>query len=156
MSVVGFPAPQKNPTKRLDEIDLTNTADLGKPYIDVNSPLDCKPPRVEVYETREQMKESEKNDFSRYQDTSPAAKLLQSAASLIDGDRHKQHGDRHENFGTIAAYWTVLFGIDIQAWQVARAFELAKIARDVNGSANEDNAVDAAAYSALSWELRKK
>lgn len=156
MSIVDFPTQPKIPSKRLDEIELANTPDLGKPYIDVNDPLDCKPPKVEVYETRSQMRAAEKNDFSRYQDTSPAAKLLQSAASLIDGDRHNQHGDRHENFGTIAAYWTVLFGIDIQAWQVARAFELAKIARDVNGTANEDNAVDAAAYSALSWELRRK
>ena len=86
---------------------------------------------------------------------SPAAQTLYKAALLIDGDRNTQHGDRHVNFGTIATFWTVLFGIDIKPWQVARAIELAKIARDINGEPNPDNATDAAAYSALSWELRK-
>lgn len=133
MNVLGFPAPPKEPAKRLDEINWN--MELGKPYGYINGSPGT-------------------NDLARYKDGSPAAKILHEAASLIDGERHKQHGDRHENLGTIAAYWTVLFGIDVQAWQVARAFELAKIARDVNGTANEDNARDAAAYSALSWELR--
>ena len=49
---------------------------------------------------------------------SQAAQGLYKAALLIDGDRHNQHGDRHVNFGTIATFWTVLFGVPIEPWKV--------------------------------------
>jgi hypothetical protein len=84
-----------------------------------------------------------------------AVRILARAAELVGGDRNRQHGDPHENFGLIARYWSVLFGIEIPAWKVARAMELVKIARDQSGEPNDDNAVDGAGYSALAGTLRK-
>ena len=85
---------------------------------------------------------------------SPTAVMLEDGAKLVDGDRAKQHGDLHQLHALIARYWEILFDIPIPAWKVARAMELVKIARDMNGEANADNALDGAVYSAMSWELR--
>lgn len=135
MAVVGFPAPQ-NPTKRLDEIDWNK--DLGKPYIDLNAPLDSKPPT---------------NDLARYKEGSPATEILKKASGLIDGERNVQHGDRKECHTLIARLWTAYLGVQIQPTEVACMMALLKIARTKSGSFNGDCYVDGAGYMALAGEL---
>ena len=88
-------------------MDLTNTPDLGKPYIDINAPLDCRPPsEVHIFETREQLKDFEQhreeaiNDLARYKD------------DKINPSHYKHHGieciemTRHMGFreGNIVKY----------------------------------------------------
>ena len=92
--------------------------------------------------------------ISHFPKKSQTALMLEDGAKLVDGDRNKQHGARHQNFSLIAKFWEVLFDIPIPAWKVARAMELVKISRDMNGSPSPDNALDGAVYSAMSWELR--
>ena len=84
---------------------------------------------------------------------SPAAKICDKAANLIDGERDKQHGERAENFGTIADLWTAYTGMEIKPHQVAWMMVLMKAARETNGTHNVDNAIDACGYAALAGEL---
>jgi hypothetical protein len=158
--VIEFPTADILQLKRLDEIDWDKSQEwdmeLGKPhgvvgdngYRDINGPT---PEYPEGVLTRAQ--EGETNDLARYKDASPAAITLAKAISLIDGDRDKQHGDRHENFGMIAALWSTYLGKEIKPHQVAWCMVLMKAARESNGTHSLDNAIDAAGYAALAGEL---
>ena len=78
--------------------------------------------------------------------------ILETAAELINGDRERDYGTPAENFGRIAAGWSVILDQDVSAEQVALCMAWLKIARLVNGP-HEDSYVDAAAYMALAGEL---
>src|SRR5712671_4585351 len=69
---------------------------------------------------------------------SPAAKILQTASDLIDGDRDKQHGDRLVCHQTIAALWGVYLGLTLTAKDVALMMALLKIARTKTGTHTPD------------------
>ena len=78
--------------------------------------------------------------------------ILETAATLINGDRERDYGTPAENFGRIAAGWSVILDQDVSAEQVALCMAWLKVARLVNGP-HEDSYVDAAAYMALAGEL---
>ena len=78
--------------------------------------------------------------------------ILETAAELINGDRERDYGTPAENFGRIAAGWSVILDKDVSAEQVALCMAWLKIARLVNGP-HEDSYIDAAAYMALAGEL---
>ena len=78
--------------------------------------------------------------------------VLEMAAELINGDRELDYGTPEENFGRIAAGWSVILEKDVSAEQVALCMAWLKIARLVNGP-HGDSYVDAAAYMALAGEL---
>jgi hypothetical protein len=156
--VIEFPTADILQLKRLDEIDWDKSQEwdmeLGKPhgvvgdngYRDINGEIDTAPNLSAIARM-------ETNDLARYKDASPAAITLAKAISLIDGDRDKQHGDRHENFGMIAALWSTYLGKEIKPHQVAWCMVLMKAARESNGTHSLDNAIDAAGYAALAGEL---
>jgi hypothetical protein len=143
MTLIDFPTPKEPWIKPKTLADFPWDKELGKPYGDINGGVItiANPPEQEV------------NDLARYKDASPAAVSLAKAISLIDGDRDKQHGDRHENFGMIAALWSTFLGHDIKPHQVAWCMVLMKAARESNGAHSLDNAIDAAGYAALAGEL---
>jgi hypothetical protein len=140
MTLIDFPAKQPELQKRLDEVangwPIHASEDLGKPY-------GFNPENVQ----------QNVNDLARYKDASPAAVSLAKAISLIDGERDKQHGDRKENFGMIAALWSAYLGHEIKPHQVCWCMVLMKAARESNGTHSLDNAIDAAGYAALAGEL---
>ena len=78
--------------------------------------------------------------------------ILETAATLINGDRERDYGTPGENFNRIAAGWSVILSQDISAEQVALCMAWLKLARLVNGP-HLDSYVDAAAYMALAGEL---
>ena len=78
--------------------------------------------------------------------------ILETAATLINGDRARDYGSPKENFKRIADGWAVILQADVSAEQVALCMAWLKIARLVNGP-HEDSYVDAAAYMALAGEL---
>lgn len=78
--------------------------------------------------------------------------ILETAATLINGDRERDYGDAAVNLGRIATGWAVILDQDVSAEQVALCMAWLKIARLVNGP-HEDSYVDAAAYMALAGEL---
>ena len=79
--------------------------------------------------------------------------ILETAAELISGgERERNYGTPADNFGRIAAGWSVILEKDVSAEQVALCMAWLKIARLVNGP-HEDSYIDAAAYMALAGEL---
>ena len=83
---------------------------------------------------------------------SKAAQICDSAAKLIDGEKHKEHGDRKETFTRAASMWSAYLGAKVEPHDVAWMMVLLKISREGNGS-NPDNYLDAVGYAAIAGEL---
>ena len=79
--------------------------------------------------------------------------ILSAASQAITVDRAATHGEAENTFALIAAYWSVLFGIDITAAQVAQAMVLFKVARMKANPGHADNYTDAVGYAAIAGEL---
>ena len=75
--------------------------------------------------------------------------ILKEAASLVSGERAKQHGDYVEMHKRVAELWSAYLGTEVMPSDVAFCMVLLKVARDERGSPNEDDGVDASAYTAL-------
>ena len=83
---------------------------------------------------------------------SKAAKICESAAKLIDGPKHQEHGDRKETFSVAAEMWSTYLAAEITPSDVAWLMVLLKVARETNGH-NPDNSVDVVGYAAIAGEL---
>lgn len=79
--------------------------------------------------------------------------ILDTAKSLISGDRDEQHGDAQKNFGLIATYWSAHLDTDVTATDVAVMMTLLKLARTKSNAMNVDNWVDGCGYMALGGEI---
>lgn len=86
-----------------------------------------------------------------------AKTILNKAIKLVDGDRKDTHGGMAENHENIARLWNgYLWNVDkLTGADVANMMELLKVARRKLGSFNEDDYVDGAGYSAVSFECKK-
>lgn len=71
--------------------------------------------------------------------------VLEEAQRLIVGDRNQAYDHPLDNFGRIAAIWSVIFGIPVSEEQVGLAMVGVKIAREAY-SPKRDNLVDGAGY----------
>lgn len=78
--------------------------------------------------------------------------ILDTAKSLINGDRQSHYGTPQENFARIAKGWAVILECDVTPEHVALCMAWLKIARLVHGP-HEDSYIDGAAYLALAGEL---
>ncbi len=85
--------------------------------------------------------------------------ILDEAKTAVYGDRQDAYGPVSENFGRIAALWSVVIGAPVTAEQVALCMVQLKVARELH-KPNRDNLVDGAGYFAtlekMSEELRTK
>lgn len=88
--------------------------------------------------------------------TSPRWHILQDAANLVDGDRHKTHGPAELNLGTTGELWTFYSGRKLDAHDVAMMNVLQKISRILCGERIRDHYVDIAGWAALAGELANK
>ena len=82
--------------------------------------------------------------------------ILKKAASLIAGQRAKQHGDYTKLHSRIADLWSSYLKSNISPEQVALCMALVKVARDEVGNENPDDAVDAVSYVALWGALKSR
>jgi hypothetical protein len=150
MTLIDFPS-KPELQKRLDEVAATwpihASPDLGKPYGDINGPL-------VTYSPVSNPPEEEVNDLARWKEAtpSPAAKVCHEAASLLDGDRAKQHGDKLDLHKTMAALFAAYLGIPVKPSQAAMLEVLMKAARTKHGLLNEDDFRDGSAYFGIAWE----
>lgn len=92
-----------------------------------------------------------------------ARDILNTAASLVSGDRNLQHGNIRENFEAIADLWTAIIkasgnGLDtpLDGHDVANMMEALKIARRYYGAYNDDDYVDGAGYAAIAGQLKSE
>lgn len=73
--------------------------------------------------------------------------ILDEAKTAVYGDRQNAYGPVSENFGRIAALWSVVLGAPVTAEQVALCMVQLKVARELH-KPNRDNLVDGAGYFA--------
>ena len=95
------------------------------------------------------------------EDKLPAVSVLETAASLVGGDRAAQHGDKLANFRSIAHIWNgtlaaagVQTSRPLDAHDVANMMETMKIARRYVGAMNRDDYVDGAGYAGVAYEVK--
>lgn len=88
-----------------------------------------------------------------------SADILTTAASLVSGDRDRQHGDKETNFGNICIMWNAYLAIrrepaaPLSPADVAEMMSLMKKARKHSGDFNADDYIDDAGYTAIAGEL---
>ena len=81
--------------------------------------------------------------------------ILDTAKSIVGGERQDQYGNPEDNFERIAALWTTYLNADVmlQPADVACMMMLLKIARIATGTGKDDNWVDIAGYAACGGEI---
>lgn len=88
-----------------------------------------------------------------------AVDIADQAASLVGGDRDRQHGAKHDNFRRIAGVWNAWLAIrkepaaPLDAHDVGCMMALMKLARTQSGALNVDDYVDACGYAACAGEV---
>lgn len=82
--------------------------------------------------------------------------FLQTAASLVGGDRAEQYGDYHMLHQRAADLWSAYLRTDVAPEQVAFCMALLKVARSEVGRNKPDNGIDASAYTALWAAIMEK
>lgn len=85
------------------------------------------------------------------------AEILETASAAVTGPRNGTHGDYHENFATIARFWTLYLTTKgstiLDPADVARMMVLMKMCRRLNGGPCEDHDIDSAGYAAIAGAL---
>ena len=81
------------------------------------------------------------------------SEVLNTAESIVNGARNDNYGAPEDNFLTIARFWSVYLGIDINATNVSVMMALLKIARIKSCPNEPDSWVDLAGYSACGCEI---
>lgn len=88
-----------------------------------------------------------------------AGEIASLAASLVSGERDRQHGAKHDNFSRIATMWDAWLKIrrdpaaPVGAHDVGCMMALMKLARTQSGAHNSDDYVDCAGYAACAGEV---
>jgi hypothetical protein len=81
--------------------------------------------------------------------------ILDTAKTLINGDRAKEYGDAYLNHARIAALWTTYIRSktdDLNPVDVAMMLVLMKVARTIE-TPKDDSFIDIAGYAALAGEM---
>jgi hypothetical protein len=84
-----------------------------------------------------------------------SVEILNTAASLVGGDRNTTHGSKQKNFDNTAALWSAYLGVPVSAEQVAICMVLLKVSRTACGTPIDDHYTDMAGYAAIAAEVRK-
>ncbi len=79
--------------------------------------------------------------------------LLTECAEIVTKHRQSTYGTPEDNFGKIAAMWSVYLGIELQTYDVANLMILLKIVRSKNKPENTDSWLDMAGYAACGCEV---
>lgn len=83
-------------------------------------------------------------------------KIMKAAADLMDGERAQDYGDACEMHRRIAAGWSEILGVKVEAHEVALCMVWVKTARLVETPDHDDSYVDGTAYFALAGEIQAK
>lgn len=78
--------------------------------------------------------------------------VLDAARAAVT-QRQEAYGTPEDNARIIAAYWSVLFGVEVSPHKVALALDLVKTARLHHDPGHADSWVDKAGYSAYGGEV---
>ena len=84
------------------------------------------------------------------------SEILSEAKNLVNGDRHKDYGDKTENHKNISKLWSAYLDTKVEAHDVAIMMALLKMARTKLGAVSKDTYIDMAAYGAIAGEIQFK
>lgn len=79
-------------------------------------------------------------------DSEPKESILDTAKSLVTGDRQAQYGPPDQDFARTAGMWSALKGVEFKPWEVAAFMICLKLSRQKH-QRKPDNWVDAAGYA---------
>lgn len=82
--------------------------------------------------------------------------ILDSAKTIINGERQGTYGNAEDSFSVIANLWTSYLGQAIYPQDVANMMILMKVARNSSGVYKDDNWIDICGYAALGGEIQEK
>lgn len=86
-------------------------------------------------------------------DETVRAITLDTAKSLVLGDRNKDYSDPKPNFDQTAELWSAYMGLQYSAHDVAVMMILVKVARLSSSPHKLDNWIDVAGYAACGAEV---
>jgi Domain of unknown function (DUF6378) len=79
--------------------------------------------------------------------------VLQTAESLVMGDRNRDYSSPQENFDQTAGLWSEYLRVPLKAHDVAVLMILAKVSRLSTSPGKLDNWIDIAGYAACGAEV---
>ena len=79
--------------------------------------------------------------------------VLDRAKALVTGDREDDYGNAFENLSNIAKMWSVIFGCDVQPFQVALGMDAVKTCRLIKTPSHADSWYDKGGYAGLGGEV---
>ena len=79
-------------------------------------------------------------------------RVLKDANRLVGTDRQSEYGDAHKNYKRIAALWSLLIGVEIDAPKAALMMASLKLDRAWQNPEHRDSFVDLAGYAAIARE----
>ncbi|MCM1090076.1 MAG: DUF6378 domain-containing protein [Muribaculum sp.] len=82
--------------------------------------------------------------------------ILDTAKTIINGEREGTYGKAEDSFASIGALWSAYLKHDVTPTDVANMMVLMKVARNVSGVYKEDNWIDICGYAALGGEIQEK
>lgn len=91
-----------------------------------------------------------------FKQTLDRQEVLNTAKSLIEGDRARDYGDAYEMHRRIAAGWTEILNVNVKPHEVALCMAWLKVSRLVETPGHKDSYVDLAAYAALAGEIEAR
>lgn len=84
--------------------------------------------------------------------TSARRRLLDEAATIVDGDRNAQYGDPRQDFARTATMWGAYLGVDVAPHDVAALMACLKVSRIRWSPDKRDSWLDLAGYAACGWD----
>ena len=82
--------------------------------------------------------------------------VLDTAKSIINGERQGTYGEAKNSFETIARRWSAYLKRTVTSFDVANMMVLMKVARNSSGVYKDDNWIDICGYAALGGEIQSK
>lgn len=80
--------------------------------------------------------------------------IIDTAKTIVAGDRASDYGDANESFSRIAKLWSAYTGVTITPWDVAQMMILLKVSR-AKTSRKRDTLVDIAGYAECASKLEE-
>ena len=84
------------------------------------------------------------------------SEILDTAKTMVCGQREQDYGKAEDNFAAIAEFWSAYLDQDISAKDVGIMMCLFKIGRIKTGTGTDDSFIDLAGYAACAGEIAGK
>jgi len=81
--------------------------------------------------------------------------IFEEGAEIVNGPRHEDYGDFHDNMADIGLVWSGILGFTVEPKKVALCMAGLKLVREANKH-KRDNGVDAIGYMGIAHEIGER